>query len=327
MLGNIASKPFKAFSFLFKKLNLVKKAFERLMLYCAAGFFGFILIVIVVVLAISASMGGGTSAMALDVSIMSPAVVDEDDEPLDLTDEEFQDLWDEFSLLIQEKYDLTIDKQTAAEDSVVDMVDDTPSANGNPVTGWGGNDISEYGDHTNGANKGYWITYAPSMKRNAKDALMLTYMIMGNKDFYYEEDIRDELILDFIDVLNPEISDEDIIATIYPGSTFAVEDMRVYACLTGCDTIKYHCADDAAFDAFTKPGCNSKSKNYIGDKSRSDLLGCVRLSTDGTTIIANGDKIPTSTEPVIYADELLSHKYGDSCTTTCTGNEIITIEY
>lgn len=331
-IGNVISAPFKGLAWAGGKLgvlvNTARKALSKLLIYLAAGIAGFLIIFYVLIMLISAISGAGASGANINSSIMSPPSVDEQDDPLNITEAEYDARWETFKLLIQEKYKDSKDAQIGVVDDIDVLFGAIPNINGSPIIGWAGDQIMEYGVPADIAeNDGYWIAYEPQADDNAKDAIALAYVIMGSKDFYYDEIARNKLIADLIALMNPKLEESDITNTIYPGSTYADEDKKIYACLTGCETLTYYCADDLSYFNFYKSGCESKSKNYIGTNSVKNLQDCVRLSTDGTTILANETKVPNAVEPVIYVDNLISHTYGDSYTSTCTGEESITIGY
>lgn len=323
----VVAVPLKFFGKVGHALGVLKAAIDKLLLYLAAGLIGFFLLCIIFIAIISMFTTAGSTGITINSSIMSPPAVDEYGNTLDLTEEEHDERWEDFKTMLQERYQDCKNEQTSVLDNVESIFNSTPVINGSPVIGWAGDRITEYGVSSDPDNQGCWIAYKPTADDNAKDAIAFAYVIMGADNFYYEEEARDKLIEDLILKMNPKVGTESIVNTVNPFATYSDDTKKIYACLTGCDSLTYYCADLEAYASFSKTGCKKKSKDYEGTVSAKDLKRCVRLSEDGTGIVANGTKIPNASEPVLYADGLKSHKYGDSYTSTCTGAEKVKIKY
>lgn len=330
---SLVAAPFKGLAAFNKALasfaNAVKGAFQKLALYAAAGLLACFAIYIVVLMLMSAMLAVGGSSVTFNSSIMAPPSVDQEGNPIELTEEESAERWKEFKELIQEKYNDGEAQQAAVKGSATALFSQTPNINGRAIIGWAGKRITEYGVAADMAeNKGIWISYQPYADDNAKDAIVLAYIIMGPVDFYFDETARDALIADLIASMNPGLGADAVTNTVYPDSTFADETKKIYACKLGCETLTYYCVDDKnAHKNFSKSGCTGKSALYSGDVSAKDLVTCVRLTESGDSIIANGDSIPDKNHPVIYTNKLVRNTYGDSCVVTCSGAESVTINY
>lgn len=328
--GKVIAAPFKLLGFVGRKITAVvqaiTKGLQKLMLYAAAGLIAFVSIYIILVLLISASVSNSSTTLSVNTSVMSPPVVNEEDEPV--TQDEYDEMWDKLSEALQQEYADSENAKQAILDKAQNMLNETPTdEEGNTIIGWAGEEITEYGVAADmEENDGLWISYEPIADDNSKDAIVLAYMIMGSKDFYYKEAERYQLIEDLIAAMNPDIDSSTANNTVFIDATFFDDDKEIYACRTGCDTLTYYCADISVYDDFSSAPMG-KSKNYEGTKSVKDLESCVRLSTDGMTILANEESVPDVDNPVIYADELESHALGDSYTSTCTGDETVTIYY